>query len=215
MRKDDELKLEVAPEVMGEGVQVGHASDSASDSSDSYTTGVDSENNSVQLAPSAGEDQDTPETPVGDSEGLDPSNGVESVSDVESAENGTQGRTEGVEGEEDATDADPQTFPKPYVDKLRKEAADNRAKAKRTDDLAARLHTALVQATGKLADPSDLPFDEAHLDDPEALDAAIEALIASKPHLASRTPRGNIGQGVSGKSEEDFSLAGWLGGMAR
>lgn len=211
MRKDDELKLEVAPEVMGEGVQVGHASDSASDSSDSYTTGVDSENNSVQLAPSAGEDQDTPETPVGDSEGLDPSNGVESVSDVEGAENGTQGRTEDTEGEEDAD----KTFPKPYVDKLRKEAADNRAKAKRTDDLAARLHTALVQATGKLADPSDLPFDESHLDDAEALDAAIEELISQKPHLASRTPRGNIGQGVSGKTEDDFSLAGWLGGMTR
>lgn len=187
MRKDDELKLEVTPEVMGEGV--GQA--------DTPEEGTHS----------AG-------TVVSDSEVLDPSSGQGDGSGDESTENGTQGRTDGIEGGEAIT-GDPETFPKAYVEKLRKEAADNRVKAKNADNLAARLHTSLVASTGKLADPSDLPFDEAHLDDPEALDAAIEELITAKPHLASRTPRGNIGQGVSGKAEDDFSLAGWLGGMTR
>lgn len=205
MRKDDELKLEVTPEVMGDRVQVGHASESGQidHSSDDAPNDAGDQNGSP--------DQ---ETPVSDSESRNPSNGEEIVSDVEGAENGTQGRTDGIEGGEAIT-GDPETFPKAYVEKLRKEAADNRVKAKNADNLAARLHTSLVASTGKLADPSDLPFDEAHLDDPEALDAAIEELITAKPHLASRTPRGNIGQGVSGKSSDDFSLAGWLGGMTR
>ena len=37
---------------------------------------------------------------------------------------------------------------------------------------AQRLHTELVRATGKLADPTDLEFAEEHLDDPDALAAA-------------------------------------------
>lgn len=94
-----------------------------------------------------------------------------------------------------AEDAD--TFPRSYVDKLRKEAADARVKVKDRDELAARLHTSLVAATGRLADPSDLPFDEAHLGDGDALTAAVDELLARKPHLASRRPVGDVGQGVS------------------
>ena len=97
----------------------------------------------------------------------------------------------------DAPEDDAETFPREYVEKLRKENADARVKAKRADDLAARLHTALVAATGRLADPSDLPFDDAHLEDADALNAAVDALLARKPHLASRRPVGSIGQGAT------------------
>lgn len=102
-----------------------------------------------------------------------------------------------------------ETFPREYVEKLRKENADARVKAKRADDLAARLHTALVAATGRLADPSDLEFDDAHLDDPNALNAAVDALLARKPHLASRRPVGSIGQGATTPADS-VSLAGIL-----
>lgn len=90
---------------------------------------------------------------------------------------------------------EPETFPLEYVQKLRQEAADARVKAKRVDDLAQRLHIALVTATGRLADPSDLPYDEAQLEDADALTATIDALLERKPHLAARKPRGNVGQG--------------------
>lgn len=100
---------------------------------------------------------------------------------------------------EDASE-EPETFPADYVKRLRKEAADARVKAKKTNDLARRLHTALVTATGRLADPSDLPFDETHLDNEERMNEAIERLLASKPHLASRRPRGDIGQGRTSTS---------------
>ena len=40
-----------------------------------------------------------------------------------------------------------------------------------------------MAATGRLADPSDLPFDESHIDYPEALTAAIDDLLTRKPHL--------------------------------
>lgn len=90
-----------------------------------------------------------------------------------------------------------ETFPRAYVEQLRQEAADARVKARRADDLAQQLFSARVAATGLLVDAADLPYDEQLLDDPGAMEAAIEALITAKPHLASRIPRGDIGQGVS------------------
>lgn len=104
---------------------------------------------------------------------------------------------------------DPETFPRDYVVNLRKESAGYRERAKRADDLAQRLHTALVDATGRLADSRDLPFDAAHLDDPEALQEAIQSLLTERPHLASRKPMGDIGQGATSEPEA-FGLGGLL-----
>lgn len=115
---------------------------------------------------------------------------------------------EAVEAPEDATET-PETFPRDYVEKLRKESAGYRDKAKRADDLAQRLHTALVEATGKLADARDLPFDEAHLDNPDALNGAIQSLLTDRPHLANRKPRGNVGQGATA-APDTVDLAGLL-----
>lgn len=83
-------------------------------------------------------------------------------------------------------DDDAETFPRSVVEKLRQENAGRyRQRAGQADAYAARLHTELVRATGRLADPADLEFDAAHLDDAEALTGAIDALLADKPHLAS------------------------------
>lgn len=106
-------------------------------------------------------------------------------------------------------DTDTDTFPREYVEKLRNEAAEHRTKAKDRDALAERLHTALTAATGRLADPSDLPYDQSHLDDPEALTAAIDQLLESKPHLATRKPHGDVGQGAASASA-GVDLAGML-----
>jgi hypothetical protein len=101
---------------------------------------------------------------------------------------------------------DAETFPRDYVEKLRKESAGYREKAKAADNLAARLHTALVAATGKLADPSDLTFDAEHLDDADALSAAIDALTDAKPHLKARRPTGDVSQGARGDAVTPFNL---------
>ena len=122
-----------------------------------------------------------------------------STEDVEQTD--TQAQTEGTE---QAT-TEPDTFPREYVENLRKENADYRTRAKTADDLAKRLHTELVRSTGKLADPTDMPFDTEHLDDPEKLAAAIEALVEAKPHLRARRVVGAVGQGESGGSGT-FSL---------
>jgi len=114
-----------------------------------------------------------------------------------------------VANEHSDPESEPETFPRDYVEKLRRESAGYRDKAKRADDLATRLHTALVTATGRLADPTDLPFDETHLDDPQALTDAVDALLASKPHLANRRPSGDVGQGAAGDGNM-VSLAGLL-----
>ncbi len=72
-----------------------------------------------------------------------------------------------------------------------------------------RLHTALVTATGRLADPTDLSYDEAHLADPDVLSAAVDDLLARKPHLASRRRTGDVGQGVLAPAQT-VDLAGML-----
>lgn len=124
------------------------------------------------------------------------------MSDTENTPEDTT--TEHVEVEAPETDVEqetePDTFPRAYVEELRQENARYRTEAKTAETLGARLHAELVRATGKLADPTDLPFDAGHLDDPAALTAAIDALLEAKPHLRARTITGNVGQGESGPS---------------
>ena len=104
---------------------------------------------------------------------------------------------------------EPDTFPREYVEELRQENARYRTEAKTAETLGARLHTELVRATGKLADPTDLPFDVEHLEDADKLAAAVDALIASKPHLKARRIVGTVGQGESG-AVSSVSLLGML-----
>lgn len=103
----------------------------------------------------------------------------------------------------------PETFPREYVEKLRDENAKYRQRAGQADDLAKRLHIELVKATGRLADATDLPFDDEHVTDPGKLVAAIDTLLTEKPHLASRKPTGTIGQGAS-VTADTVSLSGLL-----
>lgn len=105
---------------------------------------------------------------------------------------------------------EPDTFPRSYVEDLRQENGKYRQRAQQADAYAQRLHTELVRATGRLADPTDLPFDDEHLHDADKLAGAIDELIASKPHLASRRPTGDIGQGDRGPAAGSFSLLGML-----
>ena len=96
--------------------------------------------------------------------------------------------------------AEPETEPEAPA-KLRREAKNLRDRLKtaenRAEDLARRLHSELTRSSGKLADPTDLAYDAAHLDDTEAHTAAIESLLETKPHLRSRVPSaGNVGQGA-------------------
>lgn len=105
-----------------------------------------------------------------------------------------------------------ETFPREYVEKLRQENGHYRQRAQRADDLARRLHHALVRTDGRLADPTDLDFSDDHLDDDgEALSTAITDLLARKPHLAARRPVGDIGQGATTTSA-DVDLLGILRG---
>jgi len=132
------------------------------------------------------------------------------TTDTDTDEQQNDEETESTEETEGSgTEDEPETFDRAYVEQLRDESARYRTRAQRTDDLAARLHTALVAATGRLADPDDLTFDAAHLDDEDALTAAVDDLLARKPHLASRRVAGDIGQGMSGGGDT-VDLAGLL-----
>ena len=105
---------------------------------------------------------------------------------------------------------DPEVFPREVVEKLRQENGRYRQRAQQADELAKRLHTELVRTTGRLADPTDLPFDEDHIADPDKLTAALDELLDAKPHLASRRPAGDIGQGNRGAASGNFSLLDML-----
>lgn len=104
---------------------------------------------------------------------------------------------------------DAETFPRVYVERLRRESAEHRTRAADRDDLAHRLHGALVAGTGRLADPTDLPFDDAHLTDEASLSVAIDDLLGRKPHLAARRVVGDVGQGVTHDGQA-VDLAGLL-----
>jgi hypothetical protein len=117
---------------------------------------------------------------------------------------------EPVEDESSSDATEPDKFPREVVERLRHENGKYRQRAQQAGGYAQRLHTELVKATGRLADPTDLEFDESHLEDPDALAAAVDELLARKPHLASRKPAGDIGQGQRGAASEPFSLLGLL-----
>lgn len=131
----------------------------------------------------------------------------ETVDDTEIPEGDIQDATP---DDTEEPDENAETFPRSYVEKLRRESAGYRERATKGDTYAQRLHSELVRATGKLADPTDLPFDESHLDDPDALSTAVDDLLARKPHLASRRPAGDIGQGAVSGGGSSVDLAAIL-----
>lgn len=124
---------------------------------------------------------------------------------------GTEAEDDSDDGDQDDEDGD--TFPRAYVEKLRAQNARYRERAKTAEGYAKRLHTEIVRSTGRLADPTDLEFDEDHLDDPDALAAALDDLLTRKPHLASRKPVGDIGQGARGSGNEQVGLLSILKGL--
>lgn len=141
----------------------------------------------------------------------------EDASDDVDAEEPTEDTEEDTEDEEPTevadTEGEPDTFDRAYVQKLRKEAAKYRDKAKRAEELEQRLHQALVAQDGRLADPSDLPFDETHLDDPDALAAAIAKLIARKPGLKAQKLSGDVGAGKRSSKKSNTDLLSIMKGM--
>lgn len=112
------------------------------------------------------------------------------------------------------TEAEAETFPRAYVEELRTENGRYRQRAQQADAYAQRLHTELVRATGRLADPTDLPFVEDHLVDADKMVAAIDELLAQKPHLAARRPSGDIGLGQGRAPSANVDLAAILRGSA-
>lgn len=119
------------------------------------------------------------------------------------------------QGGDNVTTSTEDTFPRAYVEELRAENKSWRLKAQQADTYAHRLHTELVKATGRLADPTDMPFEAEHLDDADKLNTAIDDLLHRKPHLASRTPSGDVGQGVTGVNRPSVDLAAILRGNTR
>ncbi|GCA97172.1 hypothetical protein [Mycolicibacterium sp. NCC-Tsukiji] len=122
------------------------------------------------------------------------------VSNATPAEGDIPDATPEGSGLESEPTEDAETFPRNYVEKLRQENGRYRQRASEADSLANRLHTELVRATGKLADPTDLPFNADHLADAGTMSAAIDALLEAKPHLAARRITGDIGQGAQGNT---------------
>lgn len=124
--------------------------------------------------------------------------------------------TEPADDTVDATDDGlRQTFDRPYVEQLRRSEAGYRQRAKHADALGERLVTAYAAATGRLADATDLAYDAALCDDdglpdPGKVTAAVDALLEAKPHLASRRPVGDVGQGARPGQDAGVSLAGLL-----
>ncbi|OBB57957.1 hypothetical protein A5757_19265 [Mycobacterium sp. 852013-51886_SCH5428379] len=104
------------------------------------------------------------------------------------------------------------SFPREYVETLRRESAGHRDKARtaeaRADELARALFTARVAALGMVENPAEIAYDADLLDDADALSAAIEAAITERPYIKARRVTGSVGQGAQGGRDtgpRDFS----------
>ena len=167
---------------------------------DDKTTEQNAEQTEDQAPAEQGEQsQEAPAATPGDDL---PASGDSGTDDADSA----PGDDEQEAPETPAEDAD--TFPRAYVEELRKESAGYRTRVK---DLETKLHRLQVEQTGALADPADLEFDAAHLESPEALQAAIEELLAAKPHLkARRFAPDAAAQGAKASASSGVDLLGIL-----
>lgn len=151
--------------------------------------------------------QDTQEAPeAATGAPVKPEEGVTPTDDhAEDAE----GREEGADGH----DEDAETFPRAYVERLRRESAGLRERlreaesaSERADDLSRRLHAALLAQDGRLVDAEALPYAPEHLESPEALTEAVTALLERKPYLSSQRFASTIPQGAT-SAPATFSLA--------
>jgi len=147
-------------------------------------------------------------------EHTDPADQANENTAEQPADDPDAGGGEVTDDEPSPDENEPDAFPRSYVEQLRSENQRYRERGKRADGLARRLHTELVRSTGRLADPTDLPFDENHIDDAGMLTAAIDDLLTRKPHLATRRPFGDIGQGPTPPAGT-VDLAGILRAKAR
>lgn len=135
-----------------------------------------------------------------DEQATDAAEGVnEQVTDDQDAVEATgdvEGDTDTADDDSTAeTDAQDDDTEATEVEQLKAQADQHEQRA---DALAHRLHSALVAADGRLADPDDLPFNAEHLDDTDALSAAIGDLIARKPGLKAQNVTGDVGAGKRG-----------------
>ena len=127
---------------------------------------------------------------------------------------------EPTNGEPDPDAGEDGTFPRTYVEQLRRESAEHRTRAKRADELESRLLATIIrEATSEiLEDPEDLWrghetadfLDDDGYPDESKVRTAAEDLARSKPHLAKRRAAGDVDQGARSEPPEPVSLAGIL-----
>lgn len=92
---------------------------------------------------------------------------------------------------DDDPDEDNDTFPREYVERLRRENKTYRDRAREAESTAWR---ALVESTGLVINADEVPRpDGSEITLAAATTAATEA-IGARPYIAARRARGNIGQ---------------------
>ncbi len=133
-------------------------------------------------------------------------------------DDGTDDDQQDDDGDDDQQDGD--TFPRPYVERLRARSAGYRARAKQAEGRAGELERALfterVRALDVLADPTDLPYDAELLDDPDALAEAVRQLVKDRPHYRRRGTLDGAGTGSRDRAgtSDGVSLAAIMRGQA-
>ena len=113
---------------------------------------------------------------------------------------------EPIADESSTDEAEPDTFPREVVEKLRQENGKYRQRAQQADTYATGCTPNLSgpQAGWPIRPTSSSTKNTSMILTPWP--AAVDDLLARKPHLASRKPTGDIGQGQRGAESEPFSL---------
>lgn len=131
-------------------------------------------------------------------ETLDDDSDMEATGTTESSEESTDTEQPAAKETEETDSSDNE------IKAVRREAANYRTKLREREteleSMKSELFAAKVSASGLFADPTDMPVNLDLVSDDEALTAAMEALLESKPHLRARQ-FGNIGQGERGTAQ--------------
>lgn len=136
----------------------------------------------------------------------EPSTGIDEPA-TEPTEPGEPQAAEPEPAEPEPADENSDTFPREYVERLRRENQTYRDRAREAESTAWR---ALVESTGLVINADEVPRPDGAALTLDGAETAASEAIGARPYIAARRARGNIGQHEGPGASSAVSLSSLL-----